>query len=459
VRAALAEAWTFVWYPLIALGLWRCVTRRSMPWYLPFAICALALTHNITAVYFLAWCGVFTALAMAIRGWRIGLLPAAAVVLGIGLGLWFLLPQQAYISTVWVGDTSFMWTNAEHVQEHAVLPWQFFYSLPQDWFGESAGPGYRDAMSFELGIGQLLFVPAILVFARRFRWRRRALRSALVAGILASSVAGWIVCILFMMYPAAFLAVLPGQFAFIQFPWRLLAISGFLAATGTAVIVARPGRRPRWLAPVFVGLSVAVVFLVPSFERTPNRDEAWTEIRAMAPEVIVQSGDRGYTVLGEYVPRDVDIAAIHAHGLAPELYEAPRLVDGPGASVVSWRRDGPDFDLEMAAPAGATVRIPLFYYDFYVATGDSGVRLETVSSSGMLAVRVPPGDTTVSIRQTLSRVSRVGLALSGIAVVATCAVAYAFRDRRRRGTLAEPGSGGAHGSARSGQTGGGKERT
>ena len=166
VRAALAEAWTFVWYPLILLGLWRAITRRTMPWYLPVSICALVLTHNITAVYFLAYCGLFTLCAMALRGWRIGIIPGLAVGLGILLGMWFLLPQQYYIPSVWVGDSEFMWTNAAHVQEHRVLPWQFFYSHPKYWFGETGGPGYADGMSYELGIGQLLLLPLGLLMAK-----------------------------------------------------------------------------------------------------------------------------------------------------------------------------------------------------------------------------------------------------------------------------------------------------
>ncbi len=432
VRAALAEAWTFVWYPLILLGLWRAVTRRTMPWYLPVSIGALVLTHNITAVYFLAYCGVFTLCAMAIRGWRVGLIPALSVVLGILLGMWFLLPQQYYIPTVWVGDSEFMWTNAGHVQEHRVLPWQFFYSHPKFWFGETGGPGYTDGMSYELGIGQLLLLPLGLLMGKTFRWRERVRRSPVLAVLGTSAVVGYVVSIVFMVYPIAFLAILPKQFAFIQFPWRLLAITAFLGPILAAIAVSRLGRRRVWLVPAFAAVSALVVLLVPGFQSTPQTEPYWTEDRLLTPEEITKSGDRGYTVLGEYVPREIDIADMNRNGLPPALYASPVVLEGESAAVASWTRKGPDFDVTAVAPNGARIRIPLFYYDFYAAASSDGVPLEVSSSSGFLTVRVPAGTTTFTVRQSITSVTRYGIACSVLALIGVVGASFAYRDRRTR---------------------------
>lgn len=432
VRAALAEAWTFVWYPLILLGLWRAVTRRTMPWYLPVSICALVLTHNITAVYFLAYCGLFTLCAMALRGWRIGIIPGLAVGLGIMLGMWFLLPQQYYIPSVWVADSEFMWTNAAHVQEHRVLPWQFFYSHPKYWFGETGGPGYADGMSYELGIGQLLLLPLGLLMAKSYRWRERMRRSPVLAVLGTSAIVGYAVSIVFMMYPIVFLAVLPKQFAFIQFPWRLLAVTAFLGPIIGAVVVSRLGHGRPWLVPAFAAAAVLVVLFVPGFQSTPQTEPYWTENRLLTPEEITRSGDRGYTVLGEYVPREIDIADLNRNGLPPALYVSPVILEGESASIDRWTRKGPDFDVSAIAPSGALIRIPLFYYDFYVAASGEGVPLDVSSSAGFLTVRVPAGRTTFTIRQSITPVTRFGLACSGVALVAIIASAFAFRDRRTR---------------------------
>lgn len=431
VRGALAEAWTFVWYPLIVLGLWRSMTRRSLPWYLPFAIAGLALTHNITAVYFLAWCGAFTLLGMAIRGWKVGLLPALAFVLGVGLGLWFLIPQQVYLSAVWAGDPSFMWTNADHVREHAVYPLQLLYSSASKWFGDSTALGSPDRMSFELGVGQLLFVPAIIFIGVQFGWRKHRQRSLVLGSLLPAVVVGWIGCILFMLYPGPILSVLPRQFSFIQFPWRMLTVSGFLAPLGIAITAAWLGRRRTWVPVVVLIASVLVVVFVPAFERTPKSSDEWTEKEVMAPGFILPTGFIGFTVLGEYLPRDADVVAAQQKRLDPNLFSKPRILSGDGATIRDWERDGPSFEVTVSSPGGAVVRIPLFFYDFYFAVTESGERLPITSTNGMLTVQVPAGETRFSVGQELTPISKLGFGLSGLALIATVGAVASFRGRRR----------------------------
>lgn len=439
VRAALAEAWTFVWYPLILLGLWQAFRKRRLVWYLPVCICALVLTHNITAVYFLSYCGLFTLCAMAIRGWRAGVIPAVAVGMGILLGMWFLLPQQYYIPSVWVGDSEFMWTSATHVAEHRVLPWQFFYSHPKYWFGESTGPGFVDGMSYELGVGQLLLVPVALLALRRFRWRNRMRVSPVLAVLGLSIVVGYVASLVFMLFPEMFLAVLPKQFAFIQFPWRLLAMTAFLAPILAVVAVSRLSRRLAWTVPAFAAASVLVVLLVPGYQLTPQTEEHWTDAFLLTPESLFAHGNRGYTVLGEYVPREIDIVTFQREGLDPAVYLAPSVIEGADAAVVAWTRSGPDFRVTVAAPEGGVVRIPLFAYDFLAASTADGEALETSSASGMLAVRVPPGLTSVVIGQRLSTPSRIGLGISLLASVLLVGCVFMFRRPGTVRSVVSPG--------------------
>lgn len=430
VRAALAEAWTFVWYPLILLGLWHAFRQRRFVWYLPVCIAALLLTHNITAVYFLSYCGVFTLFGVAVRGWRTGIVPAVSVALGILLGMWFLLPQQYYIPTVWVGDAEFMWTSATHVADHRVLPWQFLYSHPKYWFGESSGPGYLDGMSYELGIGQLLLLPLALFATSRLRWRTRARRSPVLAVLGLSTLLAYVASILFMIFPAFFLVVLPKQFAFIQFPWRLLTLTAFFAPILCAVAISRLARGRSWPVPVFAAASVLVVLLVPSFQTTPQSEAHWTDAFLLTPASLFVHGDRGYTVLGEYVPREIDIVAFQQNGLDPVVYQAPAIVGGTDATVVGWTRTGPEFRIDVAASAEGMLRVPVFAYDFFTATTGDGQRLETMSIGGMLGVRVPPGRTEVHIGQRITGPSRVGLGISAFACLLLAACGFTFRRDR-----------------------------
>jgi len=110
-RAALAEAWTFVWYPLVFAGAWRVIKGRRVPAYLPLSIAGLLLTHPTTALYA---CCLFVAIGLLARrhvalGDAVRL--AMAGVVGIGLTVWFVLPQTRDLKTVWAGDPEYMWAR------------------------------------------------------------------------------------------------------------------------------------------------------------------------------------------------------------------------------------------------------------------------------------------------------------------------------------------------------------
>jgi hypothetical protein len=429
VRGALAEAWTFAWYPIVVAGLWHAAARRTFKWYLPVGVAALLVSHNITALYFLGFCSLFCALAVVWHGWRGALLPVAALGLGLGLGAWFLLPQQVYMRDVWVSDPAFMWADADHVQGHRVLPWQFFYSLPgRRWYGESYGPDSTDHMSFELGVGQLAALVVVLLAVRRVRATGRR-GSRRLAAVGWTAVAAWGASLLFMLWPHAFLWPLPRQFAYVQFPWRLLALATFLASLALAVFAyrARLGERGRW---ALVAASVAIVLLVPGFEREMKIDpELHTDATVLEADYVRQQGTLGFTVLAEYLPRDFDVTALREGRLDAALFEAPRVEAGEGAAIRSWDRRGLDFDVTLEAPVATTVALPLVYYDCYRVEAD-GREVETFSSAGFLAVHVPAGSERLEVRQRVTPVYVLGFGASALAAVAIAAVAVALRRRR-----------------------------
>ena len=72
-----------------------------------------------------------------------------------------------------------------------------------------------------------------------------------------------------MLSPKTFLDRLPTVFGYIQLPWRLLAMTAFLAAAAAAVVArAWPfGRQARY---AFVTVAAIVVLLVPSLQRSPE---------------------------------------------------------------------------------------------------------------------------------------------------------------------------------------------
>lgn len=428
-RGALAEAWTFAWYPLVVAGLWRAAAHRRVPWYLPLSVGALVLTHNITALYFLVFCAVFTALVWYWSTWRAALAPTLGVALGLALAAWFLIPQQFYLPTVWVSDPTYMWADIAHVQEHRVLPQQFFYSVPRLWYGESHEPGRLDGMSFELGAAQLLLVVAVLLFLRAWRDQRvhRAGRLVMLAWLMT---AGWLGALAFMMLPGAFLQLLPSQFAYLQFPWRLLAFTALSSAFGMALFAraARLSSSGRWL---FLAAGIAAVVFVPAFERTKWTKLDWQDDTLLSRYTLSENGGLGFTVLGEYLPRDFDVRAYRDGGVDPSWFVLPRVLHGEGA-VTSFGRSGLDLDLDVESPDGCEVAFPLVAYDLYRVEDDAGRRLETSSDAGFLTARVPSGTTRLTVRRGMTRIVWIGICVSAGAALLTAWACVALRRRRKR---------------------------
>src|SRR6185369_15263743 len=108
-----------------------------------------------------------------------------------------------------------------------------------------------------------------------------------------------------------FLFVLPRQFAFVQFPWRMLALSAFFASLGIAVF-ARCARCSVRTRNVLLACAAASVLLVPAFERTKWTEPDWTDATLVNDDALANDGGLGYTVLGEYLPREFDIRAYRA---------------------------------------------------------------------------------------------------------------------------------------------------
>lgn len=437
VRGALAESWTFALYPIIVAGVWKALTRRELPWYLPVSIGALLITHNITAIYFLGFVAVLCAIAWWKNGWKGAALPVLAVVLGFGVAFWFLLPQQYYIKSVWVGDGSFMWADVSHVQDHRVEWNQLFYSDSQHWLGESYKPPARDGMSFELGIGQLLAVAVFAFFLRTRRLRRDLDPDPSAIALAVAAAAGWVVSILFMVYPAVFLRMLPTQFAYVQFPWRMLGLAGFLSmlALSTFWQSTKPGARA---STMLVGVALATVLLVPGFEKRMNDDPEFRHAEVSAPEYVQSQARHGFTVLGEYYPRDFNVAMLGDDDVDLSFLDGPRIASGANAEVREWRKNGLEADMVVTTNSEAAIVLPIVYYDFYSATTRDGHAFATSSTEGFLTVRVPEGEHRISIRQHVTPVIWVGIVGTCASLAAVFVFDLMIRRRRRSAVAGQP---------------------
>src|SRR5205085_1907328 len=79
--------------------------------------------------------------------------------------------------------------------------------------------------------------------------------------------------------------------------------------------------------------------------------------------------------------------------------------------VVRWHRGGGDLAVDVDLRADSTVVFPLLYYDVYRVTAAGRGRLQTFSSRGLLAARVPSGATALHVTHGLTPAGRLGVAV------------------------------------------------
>jgi hypothetical protein len=250
VRAALAESWAFVFFPLVFWGFYECVTRPRAR--------AVALAAVAYALLFLAHNGLALQLTLVLVGWILfwlllplreegrifwrewpalrprllgALAAAAAGVLGIALAGIFVLPWLLEARFV---NTEQWFAGYYSFTHHFVEFWQL---LSPYWGYGTSEAGPDDTFPFQLGLVPLLFAVASWALPLRDRPAR-------YARLFFTLMLAYFVVL--MLEPSRFVWESPfGELILkpMQFPWRFLVLAGFALAV-LAGILAR--RAPLW---------------------------------------------------------------------------------------------------------------------------------------------------------------------------------------------------------------------
>jgi hypothetical protein len=410
VRGALAECWSFAWYPPILLGLWRLQETGRVRWYLLVCAAALLLSHPQMALFFAM---ALLVLVLCQRPWPSGrqvIGAGAAAVWALGVTAWYWLPQQYYLPSVWASVPAAVWADRAFLVGQAV-PWQTAFS----------GQPLRNGLDLSVGcvgVGALLLVaygwwrpprdPGDLQLMRRARWL----------------LVPWLLLLGFMLAPGLAMRVLPAQFGYIQFPWRVLGPMTFFAAASLACSVV--SLRAGWVGAVAV---FAVVLEMMRGGVAPNERPSWTA--ANFERFLVAGRPRGLTGASEYLPRTVAGLDRDYEGTLTRLSGSIRAAPSAsgGITVQSFIKDGSGARVAFEGATGGVIVLPHIYYDLYVARDSGGMPVATRDTLGLLALEVGPGHNVVEVREELTPVYWVGLLMS-LVVLPWVLLPKFIRERR-----------------------------
>jgi hypothetical protein len=314
-----------------------------------------------------------------------------------------------YLPGVKASDPVFMWATPAHNDQNRLT-----IDLLVHRFAAPNG--------LDLGVGVLgAALPIVALVRRRFR-AAEALDPRVSRAGLALALT-WIGCVAFMIAPLPALMVLPTAFAYVQFPWRLLGLAGFLAATAVAVMTGELGRATR-PAVALLAMSATLAAALPRGHRQVPTSE-WTseEVLAIGRGAY---GSLGYTILGEYLPRGEPAGSVNAR--------VRRGLSGAGVRALSWRatRTGWEAEVDVNDSAGkAELVLPLVAYDVWRVVDESGQVVPGRRAGSLMAVHLAGGRHTLRVTRRPTGPELVGLALSAAGLLA-------YAGLRRRGMAFPP---------------------
>ncbi|MCB9115040.1 MAG: hypothetical protein H6639_24260 [Caldilineaceae bacterium] len=408
VRAALADTLLLAWVPWLIYAFDRLLVLGSAPgWPRRLGVAALVLagtllTHAFALLSIAPLVVTLVIFRLAQRWrrhgfpWRETLLAGAGGALALLIYAIFLVPllvegrylnQQVYVS------------GGYDYRDHFVQVGQFL--SPYWGFGYSDDPvGANDGMPFQLGLVQVVLAIVALFTVRRAERARAEMGYLLVVGV----------GLLFVMSPLArplWDAVPP--LAVIQFPWRLLALSGFVfSALGGLALwnllpSALPGVRPEGGLVVMGALAMLASY--PYIQANLSPIEPWREDGRAVYQFEREHPDMfGYTTWVTQPFTTTVLSAAYAlpdyvehHGDAPAQGRL-EITAGMGSVVESYvGGSSAGGVVNMQTPG--TVRINVYYFPGWMVSVDGQpVEPGIDPTFAALSIDLPAGEHRIDAR-------------------------------------------------------------
>lgn len=426
VRAALADTLLLAWIPWLIYVFDRLLMLGSAPgWPRRLGVAALVLagtllTHAFALLSIAPLVVTLVLFRLAQRWrqrgfpWRETLLAGAGGALALLIYAIFLVPllvEGRYL------DQQVFVSGGYDYRDHFVQVGQFL--SPYWGFGYSDDPaGANDGMPFQLGLLQVVLAIAGLFTVRRAERARAEMFYLLAVGI----------SLVFLMSPLArplWDAVPP--LAVIQFPWRLLALSGFVfSALGGLALwnllpSALPGVRPEGGLVVMGALAVLASY--PYIQANLSPVEPWREDGRAVYQFEREHPDMfGYTT---WVTQPFTTTVLSAAYASPDYVEnhgdAPaegRLEITAGEGTVTESYVGGSSAggvVEMATPG--TVRVNVYYFPGWMVSVDGQpVAPDIDPTFAALSVDVPAGEHRIDARFGETPVRSGAMVISALAL-------------------------------------------
>lgn len=378
VRASIGDATTFIFAPLVFWSLWKLKEKTGLKWIAlgGLGVAGLILSHAMVSVLFLSIFGLYFLFSLTTVKNKIQYMKSSLFLIlgGFGVSAYYFIP-----SIIERSNTKFQELMGQiFVGNYFATINDLIYSK----WGYGVFHSQEGAMSIQLGLIQwlvvvILAVTIIIYFMKKNKSKTDKSRIVLGVFLLFAFVFS-----IFMMLPPS----LPvwksiSKYVFIDFPWRMLAVSTFLVSICTGLFISLSGR----FRYVF---AVLLIILAVYFNRNHlriNEILPWDLSFILKLEKTTNSYD-------EYTPKWVKNEYI--------VENKPRVEFSTGRAGIEILKDKSNLlEFSLASTVSGQVRVNTIYYPGWKVFVDE--KEEKIDySNGLIEFKVGEGKKNVVARFT-----------------------------------------------------------
>ena len=374
VRGALGELWGMMFLPFVFYFALKVMERKKYILPLSLSVAGLLLSHNITTIVVLPFFVVFVLFSKKFRLRNFVNLGLAGF-WGLGLSAFFVLPaffekQYVHVETILQGYFNYL--------AHFLSLNQVFLSTFWGYGVSLLGP--LDGMSFAVGILHWtipILTILILVYLKKIK-KAKEVALFFILALLA----------LFLTHnKSVFIWDSIPFLAYVQFPWRFLAIGTFfLALCAGALVYALPNTRNKRNILILSMFLVLILFYGSFFK--PQR---WIDI-SDAEKFSGESWTQQQTIsIFDYLPIYANYPPSSRALSQPEILSVGGEVSGQKGT--NWQ------DWKVNLDGNGHIRLQQFDFPGWEVRVDGEiVSIDNDNEFGLITISVPAGEHEVKAR-------------------------------------------------------------
>lgn len=389
VRGSLSETWAFVFFPLIFLSFLNLAKELNFKnvGLSALSLTGLFLTHNVTTLMFLPFLFFWWVyLILREKKWKVILSLFSSVVLGFGAAAFFLLP--AYFERDFI-QTKYLIVGYFNFRAHFVAFSQLFSTF---WGYGSSLWGRQDGLSFQIGLVNWAILTLAAIFGIIYRKNTKLLVLLLFLGL------SFLFSIFLQHNKSAFIWEAIPSMAFIQFPWRFLAISIFIVSLAGGAITPYLQKK---LSPLyFILIIVLFVSTISYFRPKEYADDSFFD-KFLKVEIMHQGTD----LTKDYLP-------IWVQTVDGERFDAPKAEKGE-IKVSNLTKNPTTMNFSADVISGSLIEVPISYFPGWeVRANDQFIAQVPPSKMGLIRFKLPKGNFKIKVELKDTPIRTIGNTIS-----------------------------------------------